>query len=159
MLTADPVSYPHTASFEPGHATTIEPGYYNEGKWGMRIESALLCRTVDVRHLLPTGYRSLTLQVPNTPEGTFLGWERLTQVGDAQPHTAGIDYRSPFKHPSWTGPSCQRTRSVGSTSITHLSNPHSFLSCKRIKTKTRAIGSKEPASHIGSGRGLDTCRR
>ncbi|KAK7436849.1 hypothetical protein VKT23_014481 [Stygiomarasmius scandens] len=27
---------------EPGNVITNEPGYYNEGKWGMRIESALI---------------------------------------------------------------------------------------------------------------------
>lgn len=60
-----PVSYPHSASFEPGHVTTIEPGCYKEGQWGMRIESALLCRAIDL---------------DNAPDSGFLGWERLTQV-------------------------------------------------------------------------------
>ncbi|RXK42264.1 cytoplasmic protein [Tremella mesenterica] len=60
-----PVSFPHAFSYEPGHITTVEPGYYKEGEFGIRIESTLLCKTVD------------------TLSGTkdqWLNWERLTQV-------------------------------------------------------------------------------
>ncbi|TFK44086.1 aminopeptidase-P [Crucibulum laeve] len=33
----------------PGHVITNEPGFYNAGKWGMRIESALCVRRVKTR--------------------------------------------------------------------------------------------------------------
>ncbi|KGB76262.2 cytoplasmic protein [Cryptococcus deuterogattii R265] len=58
--------YSRSIAFEPGHITTIEPGYYKEGEWGIRIESVLLCKQVE------------------TPEDAepshFLEWERITQV-------------------------------------------------------------------------------
>ncbi|TDL21422.1 Creatinase/aminopeptidase [Rickenella mellea] len=50
----------------PGHVITNEPGFYNEGKWGMRIESALLVRQVRTKHEF------------NGP--IWLGFERLTVV-------------------------------------------------------------------------------
>lgn len=45
--TPDPM-YSRSIAFEPGHITTIEPGYYKEGEWGIRIESVLLCKQVEV---------------------------------------------------------------------------------------------------------------
>ncbi|KAK8854626.1 hypothetical protein IAR55_003365 [Kwoniella newhampshirensis] len=60
--------YSGVGSFVPGHVTTIEPGYYKEGEWGMRIESLLLCIPVD---------RNQTMY---DTTGHFLTWERITQV-------------------------------------------------------------------------------
>ncbi|WWD19234.1 hypothetical protein CI109_103692 [Kwoniella shandongensis] len=57
--------FPKNDSLVPGHVTTIEPGYYKEGEWGMRIESVLLCNPVD------TMYETT---------GHFLTFERITQV-------------------------------------------------------------------------------
>ncbi|OWZ77209.1 cytoplasmic protein [Cryptococcus neoformans Bt85] len=58
--------YSHNVAFKPGHITTIEPGYYKEGEWGIRIESVLLCRQVET---------------PEDAEASqFLEWERVTQV-------------------------------------------------------------------------------
>ncbi|KAJ6526974.1 aminopeptidase-P [Mycena vulgaris] len=50
----------------PGHVITNEPGFYNEGRWGMRIESALAVRRVQTRGEF------------NGP--IWLGFERLTCV-------------------------------------------------------------------------------
>lgn len=47
-LTPDPM-YSHDIAFKPGHITTVEPGYYKEGEWGIRIESVLLCKQVEVK--------------------------------------------------------------------------------------------------------------
>ncbi|KIY53421.1 Creatinase/aminopeptidase, partial [Fistulina hepatica ATCC 64428] len=51
---------------QPGHVVTNEPGYYKEGHWGMRIESALFVRRVT------------TKREYNGP--VWLGFERLTYV-------------------------------------------------------------------------------
>ncbi|KAF8550637.1 Creatinase/aminopeptidase, partial [Imleria badia] len=55
----------HTA-LVPGHVITNEPGFYLEGKWGMRIESALVVRRVKTK-----GEFSGDI---------WLGFERLTCV-------------------------------------------------------------------------------
>ena len=34
--------------FKPGVVTTIEPGFYREGEFGVRTESLLLCKRSDV---------------------------------------------------------------------------------------------------------------
>jgi hypothetical protein len=47
-LTADPVSFPHGYSFTPGVVTTVEPGYYKEGEFGVRTESLFVCKQIDV---------------------------------------------------------------------------------------------------------------
>ncbi|KAF8149398.1 peptidase M24, structural domain-containing protein [Crassisporium funariophilum] len=44
-----PHSFASNIPLVPGHVITNEPGFYNEGKWGMRIESALACRKVKTR--------------------------------------------------------------------------------------------------------------
>ncbi|WVQ79732.1 hypothetical protein IAT38_001832 [Cryptococcus sp. DSM 104549] len=61
--------FSRTSAFEPGHITTIEPGYYKEGEFGIRIESVLLCKPI----VLPDNPDSLK-------ETNFLRWERITQV-------------------------------------------------------------------------------
>jgi hypothetical protein len=40
-----PLPYP----FKPGHVISIEPGYYLEGEWGMRHESAVVVEKKKVR--------------------------------------------------------------------------------------------------------------
>ncbi|KAF9065954.1 Creatinase/aminopeptidase [Rhodocollybia butyracea] len=50
----------------PGHVVTNEPGYYLTGKWGMRIESALIVRRFKTRG--------------NFNGDIWLGFERLTCV-------------------------------------------------------------------------------
>lgn len=50
----------------PGHIVTNEPGYYNDGQWGMRIESALLVRKIRTKH--------------QQNGDIWLGFERLTAV-------------------------------------------------------------------------------
>jgi Xaa-Pro aminopeptidase len=47
MLTLVPI-YPHGVFFEPGHMTSIEPGFYKEKEWGIRTESVFVCKSVDV---------------------------------------------------------------------------------------------------------------
>jgi Xaa-Pro aminopeptidase len=48
MLMLDP-NYPYGVSFEPGHITSVEPGFYKEGEFGIRTESVYVCKSVDVR--------------------------------------------------------------------------------------------------------------
>ncbi|KAI0630038.1 Creatinase/aminopeptidase [Trametes polyzona] len=61
-----PQSFSSDVPLVPGHVLTNEPGYYNPGKWGMRIESALV-----VRRCKPKG----------APSGeVWLKFERLTCV-------------------------------------------------------------------------------
>ncbi|KAJ3792219.1 peptidase M24, structural domain-containing protein, partial [Lentinula aff. detonsa] len=50
----------------PGHVVTNEPGFYDAGKWGMRIESALIVRRCKTRG--------------NFNGDIWLGFERLTCV-------------------------------------------------------------------------------
>ncbi|OBZ70561.1 putative Xaa-Pro aminopeptidase P [Grifola frondosa] len=44
-----PQSFSSDVPFVPGHVLTNEPGFYNEGKWGMRIESALAVKRVQTK--------------------------------------------------------------------------------------------------------------
>ncbi|WWC90545.1 uncharacterized protein L201_005481 [Kwoniella dendrophila CBS 6074] len=67
--------FPKNAAFEPGNITSIEPGYYKEGEWGIRIESVILCKPLE------------------TTEGQsdkFLAFERITQVPIK---TSLVDYK------------------------------------------------------------------
>ncbi|KAI0798677.1 Creatinase/aminopeptidase [Irpex lacteus] len=41
-----PHGFSSAVPLEPGHVITNEPGFYKEGHWGMRLESALLVRRV-----------------------------------------------------------------------------------------------------------------
>ncbi|KAI9637649.1 peptidase M24, structural domain-containing protein [Dioszegia hungarica] len=59
-----PVSFPHGFSFQPGHVTTVEPGYYKEGEFGIRIENLYLCKDKD----------------PKSTEKKWYEWERMSQV-------------------------------------------------------------------------------
>ncbi|WRT68589.1 uncharacterized protein IL334_005567 [Kwoniella shivajii] len=67
--------FPRDAAFEPGNITSIEPGYYKEGEWGIRIESVIICKPVE------------TL---NDTSGRFLSFERVTQVPI---QTSLVDYK------------------------------------------------------------------
>ena len=65
-------------SFKPGHVTSIEPGFYLEGQWGMRIESVYICKEVEVGLICRS---SLTHQTKYEFGGSrWLGWECATQV-------------------------------------------------------------------------------
>ncbi|KJA18357.1 hypothetical protein HYPSUDRAFT_145160 [Hypholoma sublateritium FD-334 SS-4] len=44
-----PHSFASNVPLVPGHVITNEPGFYLEGKWGMRIESALVVKKVKTR--------------------------------------------------------------------------------------------------------------
>jgi len=61
-----PQGFSSSVPLMPGHVVTNEPGFYNEGQWGMRIESALAVRRVKTRGEF------------NGP--IWLGFERLTCV-------------------------------------------------------------------------------
>ncbi|WVQ95119.1 hypothetical protein IAU59_002213 [Kwoniella sp. CBS 9459] len=67
--------FPRNAAFEPGNITSIEPGYYKVGEWGIRIESVILCKEAE------------TL---NDNSGNFLTFERITQVPI---QTSLVDYK------------------------------------------------------------------
>ncbi|KAK6996964.1 Creatinase aminopeptidase [Favolaschia claudopus] len=68
FLTVHEGSYGFSSSVPlmPGHVVTNEPGFYNPGRWGMRIESALAVVSVKTRNEF------------NGP--IWLGFERLTCV-------------------------------------------------------------------------------
>jgi Xaa-Pro aminopeptidase len=40
-------------TIEPGHIVSNEPGFYLEGEWGIRIESVVVCKQIDVSASLP----------------------------------------------------------------------------------------------------------
>ncbi|KAL1405791.1 hypothetical protein Q8F55_007467 [Vanrija albida] len=61
-----PVAFARGFSFLPGHVTTIEPGFYLEGQWGMRVESVYLVKEVETKY-----------DFGGLP---YLGFEGLTQV-------------------------------------------------------------------------------
>ncbi|KAJ7122012.1 Creatinase aminopeptidase [Mycena crocata] len=61
-----PQGFSSSVPLVPGHVITNEPGFYSEGRWGMRIESALAVRRVKTRGEF------------NGP--IWLGFERLTCV-------------------------------------------------------------------------------
>lgn len=61
-----------TPAFEPGMITSCEPGYYEEGKFGIRHESLILCKE----------YRPLAAESNDADDdaGKFLCFEELTLV-------------------------------------------------------------------------------
>ncbi|KAI0318858.1 Creatinase/aminopeptidase [Amylostereum chailletii] len=59
-------SFSSEVPLQPGHVITNEPGYYNGGQWGIRIESALVVRSARTKH----DYNG----------NIWLGFERLTCV-------------------------------------------------------------------------------
>ncbi|KAG9055938.1 hypothetical protein FS842_000759 [Serendipita sp. 407] len=61
-----PHSFQSTTPLQPGHVITNEPGYYKDGEFGVRIESALLVREVVTKR--------------QQDEDMWLGFERLTQA-------------------------------------------------------------------------------
>ncbi|KAI0820086.1 Creatinase/aminopeptidase [Trametes gibbosa] len=61
-----PQSFSSDVALVPGHVLTNEPGFYNAGKWGMRIESALAVRRVRTKGQFNGD--------------VWLGFERLTCV-------------------------------------------------------------------------------
>ncbi|KAG6902507.1 hypothetical protein C0995_015699 [Termitomyces sp. Mi166 len=61
-----PHNFGNNVPLEPGHVITNEPGFYNEGKWGIRIESALAVKRVRTRG--------------EFNGNVWLGFERLTCV-------------------------------------------------------------------------------
>lgn len=61
-----PHGFSSNVSLVPGHVITNEPGFYLEGKWGMRVESALCVRRVKTKG--------------DFSGDIWLGFERLTCV-------------------------------------------------------------------------------
>ncbi|KAF6744915.1 aminopeptidase-P [Ephemerocybe angulata] len=61
-----PHSFSNSTALQPGHVITNEPGFYLEGRWGIRIESALVVKRVKTRG--------------NFNGDIWLGFERLTCV-------------------------------------------------------------------------------
>jgi Xaa-Pro aminopeptidase len=61
-----PHSFQSSTPLQPGHVITNEPGFYKEGEFGVRIESALVVKEIQTR-----------LQ---GEDDVFLGFERLTLV-------------------------------------------------------------------------------
>jgi Xaa-Pro aminopeptidase len=74
----NPVSFRQGFSFSPNHVTTIEPGFYLEGEFGMRIENVYLCKEVEV------GLDLFAIANPQTKyefQGKrYLGFECITRV-------------------------------------------------------------------------------
>lgn len=54
-----------TEPLRPGQIVSIEPGFYEEGQYGIRIESIYLVKEVDTRRQFG---------------GQWLGFERITQI-------------------------------------------------------------------------------
>ncbi|KIM29700.1 hypothetical protein M408DRAFT_67274 [Serendipita vermifera MAFF 305830] len=61
-----PHSFSSSTPLQPGHIITNEPGFYKDGEFGIRIESALLVREVDTKC--------------QKDDDHFFGFERLTHV-------------------------------------------------------------------------------
>ena len=83
ISSSGPHSFSATVPLEPGFVITNEPGYYKEGVFGIRIESALVVHRVEVSNLLaPPSNRLLTnvSQSKEAPGSTWLAFERFTQV-------------------------------------------------------------------------------
>lgn len=63
-----PHAFSNAVPLRPGAVITNEPGFYKEGSFGIRIESALVVKTVRVKDLQGS-------------EVEWLAFERFTQVG------------------------------------------------------------------------------
>lgn len=69
-----------TTPLVPGHCVSIEPGYYREGEFGIRIESIYAVVEIpNPRPLSATPPPAQTKSKTGKPERWF-GFERLTQV-------------------------------------------------------------------------------
>jgi len=55
-----PHGFSNHVALEPGHVLTNEPGYYKEGEWGMRIESVMVVRKVEVSDMAISSHLTLT---------------------------------------------------------------------------------------------------
>ncbi|KAH8810203.1 Creatinase aminopeptidase [Flagelloscypha sp. PMI_526] len=64
-----PHGFSSSIPLKPGHVITNEPGYYEEGEWGIRIESALFVKEVHTKN-----------SSSSTSTETWLGFERFTCV-------------------------------------------------------------------------------
>ncbi|KAK4686436.1 Xaa-Pro aminopeptidase, partial [Tremellales sp. Uapishka_1] len=64
-------AFPRNASFQAGNVTSIEPGFYKEGEFGIRTESVYICKKVDTKY--------------DFGGKKWLGWERVTQVSLPSP--------------------------------------------------------------------------
>lgn len=62
-----PHAFSNTVPLRPGAVITNEPGFYKEGSFGIRIESALVVKAVKVQDELGS-------------EADWLAFERFTQV-------------------------------------------------------------------------------
>lgn len=61
-----PHGFSNHVPLRPGHVLTNEPGFYKEGEWGVRIESAMVVRRVETKGAFGGDI--------------WLGFERFTQV-------------------------------------------------------------------------------
>jgi Xaa-Pro aminopeptidase len=98
-ISATTMPEPHTA-MEPGMITSIEPGIYRPGRWGIRIENLVLNRSFDTTEfgeylcfetltLCPIDTRCLDLALLRPDEIAWLNDYHATVRGRLAPHLAG----------------------------------------------------------------------
>ena len=98
-ISATTMPEPHTA-MEPGMITSIEPGIYRPGRWGIRIENLVLNRSVDTTEfgeflrfetltLCPIDTRCLDLALLRPDEISWLNDYHATVRARLAPHVDG----------------------------------------------------------------------
>jgi Xaa-Pro aminopeptidase len=98
-ISATTMPEPHTA-MEPGMITSIEPGIYRPGRWGIRIENLVLNRSVDTTEwgeylrfetltLCPIDTRCLDLALLRPDEIKWLNDYHAVVRARLAPHVAG----------------------------------------------------------------------
>jgi Xaa-Pro aminopeptidase len=98
-ISATSMPEPHTA-MEPGMITSVEPGIYRPGQWGIRIENLVLNRSVETTAfgefldfetltLCPIDTRCLDLALLRPDEARWLNDYHATVRARLAPHVAG----------------------------------------------------------------------
>ena len=100
VISASAMPEPHTA-MEPGMITSIEPGIYRPGKWGVRIENLVLNQTAETTEfgeylhfetltLCPIDTRCLDLSLMRADEISWLNDYHRTVSSRLAPHLGGV---------------------------------------------------------------------
>ncbi|BEI79816.1 hypothetical protein CcaverHIS002_0103450 [Cutaneotrichosporon cavernicola] len=74
-----PTGFVHGFSYKPGHVTTIEPGFYLEGKYGMRIESTFICKEVETQFEFATKWLGFECVTRVPIDNRLVDWNLLTK--------------------------------------------------------------------------------
>ena len=100
VISASAMPEPHTA-MEPGMITSIEPGIYRPGNWGVRIENLVLNQTAETTEfgeylhfetltLCPIDTRCLDLSLMRADEISWLNDYHRTVSTRLAPHLGGV---------------------------------------------------------------------